>query len=169
MVPKKPAAGAPADPFARLRQMAFDLERAFGEAAWPGFRWPAVHDAGGEAAAWAPQIDVFERENRLITRVDLPGIRKEDVKVEIVEGHLAISGERTREPEHRTDRFYRSEREYGRFYRAVPMPDGIALDDVKATFEGGVLEVSVPLQARGGTERRTIDIAEPKTPATSAA
>ena len=82
-----------------------------------------------------------------MTKVDLPGMNKEDVKVEVTDGHLAISGERKRETEEKTEKVYRSEREYGSFYRAVPLPDGAKLEDVKATFADGVLEVSVPMPA----------------------
>ena len=88
---------------------------------------------------------MFEKDNRLVTRVDLPGMKKEDVSVEVTDGHLALSGERKRETEEKKDNFYRSEREYGSFYRAVPLPEGVKLEDVKATFSDGVLEVSVPL------------------------
>jgi HSP20 family protein len=87
-------------------------------------------------------------------------LKKEDVKVEVTDGHLAISGERKRETEEKKEHFYRSEREYGRFYRAVPLPEGVKLEDVKATFTDGVLEVSVPLPAKAETKVRTIEIQE---------
>ena len=118
---------------------------------WPSFRWPSVGlFATPESVVWAPKIDVFERDNRLVTRVDLPGLKKEDVSVEVTDGHLALSGERKREAEEKQGNFYRSEREYGSFYRAVPLPEGVKLEDVKATFSDGVLEVSVPLPAIAG-------------------
>lgn len=131
------------DPFALLRQMTSELDRAFN--AWPGFRWPAF--GGRTEEIWSPTIEVFERDNRMITRVDLPGVKKEDVSVEVADGQLTLSGERRRETEEKKEGFYRSEREYGRFYRAVPLPDGVKFDEVKASFADGVLEVSVPLPA----------------------
>jgi HSP20 family protein len=114
-----------------------------------------------EPVAWSPKIGVFERGNRLVTRVDLPGMKREDVSVEVTDGHLALSGERKRETEEKKDNFYRSEREYGSFYRAVPLPDGVKLEDVKATFSEGVLEVSVPLPARPEANVRKVQIEEP--------
>ncbi len=91
------------------RQMTNEFDRMFGEPLFsPSFRafgLPA-------AVAWSPKVDVFEKDNRLITRVDLPGLKKEDVKVEVSDGHLALSGERKQETEEKTDAFYRSEREY---------------------------------------------------------
>jgi HSP20 family protein len=91
------------------------------------------------------------------------------VSVEVTDGHLTLSGERKRETEEKKDDFYRSEREYGSFYRSVPLPDGVKLEDVKATFADGVLEVSVPLPARVETNVRKVQIEEPKTAAKSAA
>ena len=137
------------DPFDLLRQMTTDFDRMFDDAGWPSVRWPALQSQRlAEAAAWNPQIDVFEKDNRLVTKVDLPGLKKEDVKVEVIDGRLAISGERKSESEEKKNDFYRCEREYGSFYRAVPLPEGVKLDDVKASFVDGVLEVSVPLPAK---------------------
>ena len=156
------------DPFALLRQMTSELDRVFDD--WPSFGWPSSgRIVGPESAAWSPKIDVFERDNRLVTRVDLPGLKKEDVMVEVRDGHLTLSGERKRETEEKKDNFYRSEREYGSFYRAVPLPEGVRLEDVKATFSDGVLEVSVPLPVRPEANVRKVQIEEPKKAAKSAA
>lgn len=147
-----------------LRQMTSELDRLFDEPAWPTLRWPAWPTLGHQLPAkhWAPEIDVFEKDNRLVTKIDLPGMKKEDVKVEVTDGHLAISGERKMEAEERKKNFYRCEREFGSFYRSVPLPEGIKLDDVKASCADGVLEVSVPLAARVETKVRTVEIEEPK-------
>jgi HSP20 family protein len=134
-------------------------------------RWPALREkALAEGTKWFPEIDVFERENRLVTKIDLPGMKKEDVKVEVTDGHLAISGERKTEAEEKKDRFYRCEREYGSFYRAVPLPEGVKLEDVKATFADGVLEVSIPLPAKAEPAVRKVEIqdAAPKAGKTAA-
>jgi HSP20 family protein len=156
------------DPFALLRQMTSELDRAFED--FPSFRWPSLGQfATAESTAWSPKIDVFERDNRLVTRVDLPGMKKEDVSVEVADGHLALSGERKHEKDEQRDNFYRIEREYGSFYRAVPLPQGVKLEDVKATFSDGVLEVSVPLPTKPGAKVRKVQIEEPKTAAESAA
>jgi len=155
-----PARGA-GDPFALLRQMTAELDRAFNEPFWASFRFPAIGPfEGAEAVAWAPKVDVFERDNRLVTRVDLPGMKKEDVTVEVTDGHLALSGERKQEREEKKGNVYRTEREYGRFYRAVPLPEGAKLEDVRATFADGVLEVSVPLPVRAQPAARKVEIQE---------
>lgn len=156
------------DPFSLLRQMTSELDRAFD--AWPSSRLPVfARLATSEANAWAPKIELFERENRLVTRVDLPGMKKEDVSVEVTDGHLTLSGERKRKAEEKKDNIYRSECEYGSFYRSVPLPEGAKLEDVKATFADGVLEVSVPLPARPEANVRKVQIEEPTKTAKSAA
>jgi HSP20 family protein len=170
METKKETSLAPTrrDPFALMRQMTSELERAFNEGAWPSFRWPAFWGAG-EATMWTPRIDVFERNQRLVTRIDLPGMKKEDVKVVVTDGQLAITGERKHEKEEKGEKFHRCEREYGSFYRAVPLPEGAKVEDVKAMFTDGVLEVSVPLPAKPEANVRTIEIQEPTQAARTAA
>lgn len=150
------------DPLALMRQMTAELERVFDEGSWPSFRWPSFRwGTGAEATTWAPRIDVFEKNQRLVTRIDLPGMTKDDVKVEVADGQLTISGERKHEKEEKGEKFYRCEREYGSFYRAVPLPEGAKVEDVKAMFTDGVLEVSVPLPAKPEAKLRTVEIQEP--------
>jgi HSP20 family protein len=148
------------DPFAHFRQMASELDRMFDD--WPPFRWPSVRGSAARAAAtWAPRIEVLEKGNRLVTRVELPGMKKEDVSVEVTNGQLTVAGERKQETEETKGNVYRTEREYGSFYRAVPLPDGVTLDDVKATFADGVLEVSVPLPDRAAAPVKKVKIEDP--------
>jgi HSP20 family protein len=159
---KKEGALAPrggSDPFALFRQMTADFDRLFPE---PFVRWPLFRTRPlVEAATYLPQIDVFERDNRLVTKIDLPGMKKEDVKVEIADGQLVVSGERKTEAEEKKENFFRCERAYGSFYRTIPLPEGARSEDVKATFADGVLEVSVPLPAKAATAPQTIRIEEP--------
>ena len=157
------------DPLTLLKQMTSELDRLFDEP-FLSFKWPAFKKLSIPAAAWSPKVDVFEKDNRLVTRIDLPGIKKEDVKVEVTDGYLTMSGERKRETEEKKEDYFRSEREYGSFYRAVPLPEGVKLEDVKAMFANGVLEVSVPLPAKPENKARTVEIQEPgKTAAKAAA
>lgn len=151
---------APRDPFAMLRRFSTEFDRLFDEP-WT-FRWPAIRVPAIAEGAWLPNVDVFERDSTLVTRMDLPGLKKEDVKVEVSEGRLIISGERKSESEEKKDTFYRSERQFGSFYRAVPLPAGVTGDDVKATFGDGVLEVSVPLPQKASIKTQKVAIGEPK-------
>jgi HSP20 family protein len=122
------------DPFNLLRQMTGELDRMFDEP-WSFFQFPVPTIA----ADWAPKVDVVTKDNNLVTRVDLPGMKKEDVIVEVADGLLRLSGERKKGD------YFREEREYGSFCRTVPLPKGAKSEDVKASFADGVLEVTVPL------------------------
>jgi HSP20 family protein len=123
--------------------MTNELDRVFDEP-WSMFKFP-VPTIGG--AAWAPKVDVIAKDNKLVTRVDLPGMKKEDVNVEVADGMLTLSGERKKEFKEEKDDYFREEREYGSFCRTVPLPKGVKSEDVKASFINGVLEVTVPLPA----------------------
>ena len=139
-----------------------------------GFFVRPVDFGGGSVANMGtdvPQmrVDVKENAGGYEVHAELPGMKKEDLSVEVTHGYLALSGERKREKEEKKDNFYRNECEYGSFYRAVPLPDGVKLEDVKATFADGVLEVSVPLPAQPAADVRKVQIEAPTTAATSAA
>jgi HSP20 family protein len=150
------------DPFSILRQMTAELDRAFAEPFWSGRRQRGSSQPG-DSKEWSPKLDVFERDGKMVTRVDLPGVKKEDVTVEVGDGQLALSGERRHDREEQHDNVYRTEREYGSFYRVIPLPDGVTTDDVKATFADGVLEVSMPMPAKTESTTRRIQIEDGRT------
>lgn len=145
------------EPLNLLRQMTSELDRMFDEP-WTLFRWPSAEMALPDTPIWAPKVDVVTKDNKLVTRVDLPGMKKEDVLVEVEDGFLTLSGERKRETKEEKDNVYREEREYGSFCRTVPLPKGVKAEDVKATFNNGVLEVSLPLPAASAPTGRKIPI-----------
>jgi HSP20 family protein len=155
------------DPLTLLRRMTAEFDRVLEEPGW-AFRWPFFAVRPFEAATWLPGIDVFEKDNRLVTRIDLPGVKKEHLKVEVTDGQLTITGERRNEAEEKKEHFYRLEREYGTFYRAVPLPEGVKFEEVKATFADGVLEVSVPLPAKLEPTPRRVEIEAGEKPAKAA-
>jgi len=161
--------GTAQEPFALLRQMSREFDRLFEEQAWPSFGWPSLfRRTVAEGPRWVPEIDVFQKDDRLVTKIDLPGMKKEDVKVEVTDGYLSISGERKSESEEKKNQFYRCEREYGSFYRTVPLPEGVQPEDIKASFTDGVLEVSVPVPAQPKAKAQTVAIEEPKAAKTAA-
>jgi HSP20 family protein len=147
------------EPFGLLRQMTSELDRVFDQP-FGMFRWPFAEMAPAEPLAWAPKVDVLTKGNQLITRVDLPGMKKEDVKVEVADGYLLLSGERKKELKEEKDDVYREEREYGSFCRTVPLPKGVKPDDVKAVFANGVLEVTVPLPAAAAPAAKQIAVTD---------
>jgi len=94
--------------------------------------------------AWLPQIEVRQNNEQFTVRADLPGLTKDDVKVEVTNDFLMISGERKEEKEEKREDFYRSERSYGSFYRQIPLPEGAKTENAAATFVNGVLEITIP-------------------------
>jgi HSP20 family protein len=140
------------DPYSMMGRFAQQMERLFDDFGFNRVGSPAN-------GMWIPHIDVFEREGLFCVRADLPGMKKEDVKIEVIDDALVIQGERHHERE-RTDRgYYRSERGYGHFHRAIPLPEGANSDDVRATFRDGVLEVTMPApRSTSDSRRRAITI-----------
>jgi HSP20 family protein len=111
----------------------------------------------GELAAWSPAVEVFERDNNLVVRAELPGMSKDDIKVEMTDEGLLIHGERKREKEEEREGWYRSERSYGEFCRLIPLPEGVSADEAKARFENGVLEITAPIP-ESSRRRRSVPI-----------
>jgi HSP20 family protein len=149
-----------------MRTFAKEFDRLFEDKAWPFFFAPRPEL---EKIAWRPELEIFELENMLKVRVDLPGIKKDEVTVEVTDGGLTISGERKREKEEKRGEYLRSERVYGAFLRTIPLPEGAKPDEVKAAFIDGVLEVMVPMAARIEQKKRTVPIAESAVKATKSA
>jgi HSP20 family protein len=107
---------------------------------------------------WTPQIDVQQRNDAVVVRADLPGVRKEDVQVEVEGEALIISGERREErAEGGDDEGYRLvERSYGSFYRSVPLPQGANTDEIEATMRDGVLTITLPVPEEARPRRIAI-------------
>ena len=97
-----------------------------------------------DAQRWTPPMDLVEHEDHFLLRADLPGLREEDVNLEVRENTLRISGERKAEHEQRERGWYRLERQFGKFSRALTLPDGVNFDAIAANFVNGVLEVRIP-------------------------
>jgi HSP20 family protein len=145
------------NPFAFLRRLTPTMERLFDE-----LPMPVLRNVKAAGEGWLPNIDVFVREGTFVLRADLPGMTKDNVKVEVKDEFIAIEGERKSDFEEDKDGVYRAERVYGTFFRAVPMPEGVKPEDVKATFKNGVLEVTAPLPlAKKAPKARTVEVEEP--------
>lgn len=123
------------NPFALMRQFTDDMDRIFAQAPGPA----------GEIAAWSPALEVKEQEGKLLVTADLPGVKKEDVKVHVEGDTLVVEGERKQEKEEKREGYYHSERSYGKFYRSILLPEGAKSDQATAQFNNGVLEIAVPV------------------------
>ena len=137
-------------PFAVMRQMMEDMDRLFGSWQEPrGHGVPRASQRSGQLTSplrnlWAPQVEVFERNSNIVVRAELPGLNKDDVDVEVEDDALIIRGERHNDVDDEREGYYRSERSYGSFYRAIPLPEGVDPSACNATFKDGVLEVTLP-------------------------
>lgn len=154
-------------PFQMLDKLADEMDRIFDDFGL-GRRWFAPRLRASSSAfpstEWLPEIEVVQRSHDLVVRADLPGLTKDDVKVDITENTLTIQGERKREHEEEKGGVYRSERSYGSFYRSLTLPEGAITDQAKATFKDGVLEIVMPAPPESVKQGRRLDIAEPGTP-----
>jgi HSP20 family protein len=139
-----PAEFLNANPFTLMRRMSEEMDRTFGQ-----FFGQTSSGAGG----WHPAVELREQDGQLQVHAELPGLRPEDVKVEIMDDALIISGERKSEQEERVGQGYRSERRYGKFYREIALPEGVNADQAKAQFRDGVLEISVPVPQQASNRR----------------
>jgi HSP20 family protein len=120
---------------------------------------------GNRAQRWAPAMDLVEAEDHFVLKADLPGLAEDDVKIEVQDNVLTVSGERKTEQERKERGFYRLERSFGRFSRSLTLPEGVNADGIKANFDKGVLEVSIPKPEERKPHRVTIGTAgdEPAT------
>jgi HSP20 family protein len=107
---------------------------------------------------WSPSVDVYEKDNTLMVKAELPGVKKEDIAITLDQGDLLIRGERKAEHEVKEEQYYRMERSYGSFYRRIPLPSGVKADQIKATFNDGVLEVRIPTPAQEQPQEQKVPL-----------
>lgn len=94
---------------------------------------------------WLPTMDVFEKDGKLMVHVDLPGLAKKDLSITFEDDDLVLRGERKDERKVEENNFYRAEVAYGSFYRRLPLPVGLEVDKIEASFKDGVLHIEIPL------------------------
>jgi HSP20 family protein len=118
---------------------------------------------GGQGRRWAPAVDLLEREDSLILKADLPGLSEDDVQIEVRDNVLTIAGERSAEHADKQNGYYRVERSFGRFSRSLQLPEGVDADRIAASFDKGVLEVTIPKPEQRKPRRIQIGDAGPTT------
>jgi HSP20 family protein len=129
------------EPLRELEAMQNEMRRVFGQITGLG-----TAGGEGEGGTWLPPLDVSETESDLTLSLDLPGVPRESIEIEVDEGTLTITGTRERRARE-GERFYRVERRFGTFSRSVPLPPGIDDTQIRADFRDGVLDVRVPKPA----------------------
>ena len=125
-------------PFSMMRRLSEEMDRAFASSF-------GLSRGFGEGGMWAPPVEVRERNGNLEISAELPGMSKDDVKVECTDEGIVIEGEKKREQESDEGGWRRTERSYGHFYRMIPLPDGAQAEKAQAEFRDGVLQVRVPM------------------------
>jgi HSP20 family protein len=137
------------EPFAELGELRSRLDRVFDEL------WDGRTLAAGKRV-FRPPIDVVRENGNLVLRADVPGIKPDEVKVEIEDDVLTVSGEHREKREEEGKHYIYRERSYGSFERSLALPPGVEAKDIKATTHDGVVEVTVRLPAEAKKEKITI-------------
>ncbi len=166
--PPAPMGAASMNPFGVMRRFAREMDRLFEDFGLEsGLHVPRFlsrghealrREAGLVAAEWSPRIDVQRRDGQLVVRADLPGMKKDDIKVEVSDDLVTIQGERKHEEKQEREGYRYSECSYGSFYRAITLPAGAETARASAAFHNGVLEVTVPAPTQTEAKTRRLDV-----------
>ncbi|MBF0626390.1 MAG: Hsp20/alpha crystallin family protein [Magnetococcales bacterium] len=136
------------DPFRNVRALQNEINRLF------------ERDVDGDSsmlASWPLRVDILETEEQVVIRADVPGMEQKDIKVNVDNGRLSISGERNFADEERREDYHRVERAYGRFSRTFQLPGTTHVEGIQAKYANGVLEVTLP--KREEAKPRQIEVA----------
>jgi HSP20 family protein len=131
----------------------FDLQRRALSEFFQGY-----DSEGAAIGAWTPAVDVYEDENAFVIKLDLPEIKREDVKVTLDKNVLTISGERKLENEEKRERYHRVERSYGKFFRSFTLSPNANAEAVSAEFKDGVLRLVVPKKEEAKPKEIQVEI-----------
>lgn len=123
------------DPFRDITTLRDEMNRLFNR---------TVGEGVSSGSAWTPAVDIFDTDQAIVLRAELPGLDPDDIEIEIDDNTLSLKGERRFEETVQEGRYYRLERAYGHFQRNVTLPQGVKADEISATFDKGVLSVRVP-------------------------
>jgi HSP20 family protein len=139
-------------PFNRLSNLRDEIDRLF-EAPLSELSLASQVFSG-----WTPPLDMYENDENIIVKAELPGMKKEDVEISLHDGSLSISGERKSESEHNEAEVFRTERFVGRFQRTVSLPAPVAADKVKAQYREGVLTITLPKTEEAKPRRIDVNV-----------
>jgi HSP20 family protein len=142
------------DPFSNIATLQDRINRLFDDA----FPATGENEEDIAACAWRPMVDIYETAEGAAIKVDLPGVEKSDVSVEVKENILTIKGRRRSDITASEDQFYRRERATGDFQRSFALRSMIAPDRIKASFKNGVLTIDVPKPESKKPKQVTVDI-----------
>ena len=138
---RKPEKGVTAyQPSREMEEVGRRFEDVFGRPLLPGI-WRVLPS---EEMVWAPAIDVLEKEDQFLVKVELPGVKEEDVNVTVAGGTLTIEGEKKADSEVKKKGYYYRETSYGSFSRSITIPSTVDANKIEANYDKGVLEITLP-------------------------
>ena len=141
---KEPREVTPWKPFSELSRIEREAERMFGDffrRPLLGFSWP---ERFREIGFREPAIEVYEEKDDVVVKAEIPGMKKENLEINLSDSHLIIKGEKKQEEEVKKKGYYYSERSYGSFMRSIDLPNEVRSEKATANFKDGVLEVRLP-------------------------
>jgi len=143
------------EPFNNLMTAQREFDRLFKEAFTPFY-------GEGELSTrtWAPPVDIYETENDIVLKAELPGVDSKDVEVRVEDNTLYLKGERMFEKEVKSESYHRVERSYGTFARSFSLPNSISTDKVKAEFKDGLLILTLPKREEAKPRTVKIDVSK---------
>jgi len=141
------------DPFRDVAVLQDRMNRLFGDL----LERSQPQEEGLGTGIWMPNVDIFETKDAICVRAELPGVKKDDVHVEVKEGVLTLRGDRRFEKEVKEENYHRIERAYGTFHRSFTLPSSVEAEKVSARMKDGVLEVDLPKKEQA--KPRKINIA----------
>ena len=142
------------DPFRDVATLQDRINRIFNES------FGGSRDLNDEVGLydWRPPVDIYETDDGIVLKAELPGINKEDVSVEVKDNVLTLKGERLLDPEIKDENYYRKERSFGKFNRSFSLQEQIKPDLIKASFKDGVLTVEIPRPEEEKPKQVTVNI-----------
>jgi HSP20 family protein len=139
------------DPFHNLSTLQDQVNRLFQSS------FPARSD-NSALTTWAPAVDIYETENELVLKADLPGISEKDLDVRVENNMLTVRGERKFEQQVKEDNYLRVERSYGSFSRSFSLPNTVNTEAIKAEYKNGVLQVVMPKRAESKPKQVKVNV-----------
>ena len=146
-------------PFTLLQRLLMDdIASVFDQSGARNSQRTTGNGTNGELMTWAPKVDVRQRGSELVISADLPGVDPSDVTAEVTEDAVVITGQRREEKVEDSGDVYKVERKFGEFFREIPLPQGAIVDQARASFKDGVLEISVPAPPAQASRGRRLEI-----------
>ena len=101
-------------------------------------------DDGLALTDWNPVVDIYDNEDAIVIKAELPGIEKKDISIDLKDGVLTLEGERSYDNEVKEENYHRKERAYGKFHRSFRLPENVDVDNIKADYKDGILKIDIP-------------------------